>query len=206
MAGRSWHADRVALHWRPVGPLPDGVYWRRRGVLVAGLAVALLLLRSCGGGGEDAGDGPVATATPTPSVTTAPSPTRAPVAAPGPCADADLALAVAAQPDESPTSFVVTVTNRGSVACRRDLGPAAVQLVVTSGADRVWARSDCERRTARELATLAPGGSRGVRVAWDGRRSKPGCAGSRAVAAVGTYRVTGTVGSAALPTEVFRVR
>jgi hypothetical protein len=191
-----------------VGPLPVGVYWRRRGVLLVGLLAVLLVLRSCGGG-DDTVSSPEATPTPTPSVvvSTAPTSTAAPApAAPAACRGADLALEVAAQPATSPTSFVVTATNRGTAACRVDLGPAAVQLVVTSGADRVWARSDCERRTARELATLAPGASRGVRVAWDGRRSKPDCAGTRSVAAVGTYRVTGTVGTAALPTDVFQVR
>ena len=199
-------ADGTGLHWRPVGPLPPAVYWRRRALVLAGPLAALLLLRSCGGGGDEPFSlEPSPTASPSAAASARPTATAAP-AAPGACPDAALEVTVAAEPVTSPRSFVVTVANRGAAPCRRDLGPAAVALVVTSGADRVWARADCDRRTARELATLQPGASRAVRVAWDGRRSKPGCEGTRATAAPGTYRVTGTVGSRALPTAVFRVR
>jgi hypothetical protein len=199
-------ADGTGVHWRPVGPLPAAVYWRRRVLVLAGPLAALLLLRSCGGGADEPFSlEPSPTATPSAAASALPSATRAP-ATTGTCPDPALEVSVSAEPPTNPRSFLVTVVNRGTGACRRDLGPAAVALVVTSGADRVWARADCDRRTARELATLQPGASRAVRVTWDGRRSKPGCAGSRAAAAPGTYRVTGTVGTRALPAAVFRVR
>jgi len=43
----------IVLH--PVGPLPASVYWRRRGLVLAGVIVALVLLASLlsGGGGGD---------------------------------------------------------------------------------------------------------------------------------------------------------
>jgi hypothetical protein len=190
-----------------VGPLPAATYWRRRAGLAAVLVVLLLVLRSCGGEDPDsvrtADPSPSASASATPSAT--PTASSAPAAAPA-CTDAEITATVAPSSEVSPSSFVVTVTNRSQRACRRDLGPGVVDLVVTSGADRVWARSDCDERTAKELATLAPGGSRGVRVAWDGRRSLPDCEGSRAAAAPGTYRVAGKVGSKPVAPVVFRVR
>lgn len=197
----------MALHWRPVGPLPPGTYWARRAGFVLAVVVPLVVLRSCGGGDDELTAGAPATPSPTTSASAAPSvsPRPTPAAVPQ-CRDADLAAAVVPTPATSPTSFVLTVTNRGTTRCTRDLGPGVVDLVVTTGADRFWARSDCDRRTAREVATLAPGASRGVRVSWDAKRSRPGCEGTRAPAQPGTYRVGGKVGSKPVAEVVFRVR
>lgn len=198
----------MALHWRPVGPLPPGTYWARRAGLVLAVVVPLVVLRSCGGSGgaddELTADAPV---TPAPSVSASasasPRPTPAAVAQ---CRDADLAAVVVPTPGTSPTTFVLTVTNRGTTRCTRDLGPGVVDLVVTTGQDRFWARSDCDRRTAREVATLVPGASRAVRVGWDATRSRPGCEGARPQAQPGTYRVEGKVGSKPVAEVAFRVR
>lgn len=193
----------MTLHWRPVGPLPAGTYWARRAGVALAVVVPLLVLRSCGGPDavEDtvtpgASSSPSATASPTPRATTAPTG----------CRDADLTAVVVPSPETSPSSFVLTVTNRSATACTRDLGPGVVDLVVTTGADRFWAKSDCDRRTAREVARLQPGESRAVRVAWDGKRARPGCAGTRPAARPGTYRVEGKVGSKPVAAVVFRVR
>jgi hypothetical protein len=198
----------VALHLRPVGPLPPGTYWARRAGVALAVVVPLLLLRSCGDDGSGADTvTPEPTASPSANSTASPRPTATRTAAAvAQCRDADLTAVVAPAPETSPTSFALTVTNRGAVPCTRDLGPGVVDLVVTTGADRFWARSDCDRRTAREVATLAAGASRAVRVGWDGRRSRPGCEGARPVAQPGTYRVEGKVGSKPVAPVVFRVR
>lgn len=171
------------------------------------VVLPLLVLRSCGGGdaGEDtvtsgSSSSPSASASPT---STARTPTPA---GPAGCRDADLTAVVVPAPETSPTSFLVTVTNRGATPCTRDLGPGVVDLVVTTGADRFWARSDCDRRTSREVARFEPGASRAVRVSWDGKRGRPGCAGTRPAARPGTYRVEGKVGSKPVAAVVFRVR
>ena len=196
----------MALHWRPVGPLPPGTYWARRAGLVLAVVVPLLVLRSCGGGGDDGltADSPV---TPAPTASAGPTATPRPTVAPvAQCRDADLAAVVVPAPGTSPTTFVLTVTNRGTTRCTRDLGPGVVDLVVTTGQDRFWARSDCDRRSAREVATLVPGASRAVRVGWDATRSRPGCEGARPAAQPGTYRVGGKVGSKPVAEVTFRVR
>lgn len=194
----------MAVHWRPVGPLPAATYWWRRTVLIVLVLVPLLLLRSCGGDPPPQARS-TPTATPTAVATASATPTRSATAVPS-CQDGELGVTVTASPETSPTSFLVTVTNRSARACRRDLGPGVVDLVVTSGSDRIWSRTDCTKGTARELATLAAGASRGVRVLWDGRRSLPGCSGPRAAAEPGTYRVAGKVASKPVPAVVFRVR
>lgn len=193
-----------------MGPLPAGTYWARRAGVLGVPLVLLLVASSCLGSGGDPdtvsqgpGPTPSRSASATPATATTPS-AGAPAAPVTTCPDAVLLVGLDAAPDTSPRRFEVTVTNRGTVACRRDLGPGAVQLVVTSGQDRIWARSDCTP-AAREVATLAPGASRAIRVAWDRKRSRPGCTGTRAPATTGTYRVTGTVGGVALPTEVFQI-
>lgn len=195
----------MALHWRPVGPLPPGTYWARRAGLVLAVVVPLLVLRSCGGGEDELTADPPASAAPTPSASATPSARPTPVGVPQ-CRDADLGAVVVPTPATSPTTFVLTVTNRGTTRCTRDLGPGVVDLVVSTGQDRFWARSDCDRRAAREVATLVPGASRAVRVGWDATRSRPGCEGSRPTAQPGTYRVGGKVGSKPVAEVVFRVR
>jgi hypothetical protein len=204
----------MALH--PVGPLPPSTYWRRRAVLLVSAVVVLLLLRSCVGGGaapakkDTLSASPKPTATrpvapkpavvkPTTAPTTAPTttPTTAPVVAT--CTDAQLNLTATTDassygPGATP-KITLSITNTSATPCRRDVGAGAVEILVYSGADRIWSSNDCSPSKAVALQVLAPAGSQAVVKTWPGRRSKPGCAGSKAAAAPGTYVVTGRVGT-----------
>jgi hypothetical protein len=205
--------------FEPVGPLPASTYWRRRGVLLVTVLVLLLLLKSCVGGGDDPKKKTSATptASPTASATTSPKPvvtrppTRAPVAGAA-CADSALTLAVTTDSDSYPVGttpkFTLTITNKGTVACTRDLGSKAVSLRVISGSARTWDSDDCSEGDASDVRTLAPG--KAVTVldgyAWSGKRSRPGCPEPREQAAPGTYQLTGTVGTLTSAKVVFHFR
>ena len=205
------------------------MYWRRRAVLLLGLVVFLLLTKSCVGSGSPSKTAlvrptptstltptptPTSTATPTsspiPTVVPTPTPTTAtPVAIPS-CTDAALAVttstdapiyAVTATP-----KLTMSIKNRSATACRRDLGSGAVELLVSSGSDRVWSSDDCSVGKGVALATLPSGGSQAVALTWSGKRSVPGCRGSREQVKAGTYRVVARVGTLRKVGAAFRVR
>lgn len=206
----------MSLHWRPVGPLPASVYWRRRAVVVGVPVLLLGLLRACGG---DGGDQQLTQAEPSASPTrsaaavpAAPAATRPASAAPavGSCADAALEVTAAAEREtyakgETPR-LVLTVKNTGTAPCRRALGQGAVELLVTSGSDRFWSSDDCAPGGDQGVTVLKPGEQRVQRVTWSGRRSAPGCGGSKAQAEPGTYRVSGRVGGKRVQGGVIRFR
>ncbi|MCU1692690.1 MAG: hypothetical protein JWM64_1781 [Frankiales bacterium] len=192
----------MALHVRPVGPLPQTVYWRRRAVVVACVVLLLVLLSRCGG------DDPAseALAQPSPSASAAapvpvpagsPVPTASP-SAPGPCAD-DV-LRVTATPDRtrygaSPRPVLrLAVRNGGTVPCTRALGRGAVELLVFSGSDRIWSSDDCAEGGPADPVVLQPQQLEVTTLTWGGRRSRPGCPDGAEKAEPGTYRVVGRVG------------
>lgn len=123
------------------------------------------------------------------------------------CPDRVLAVTATAGQASYPVGarplLTLTVRNTGTVACRRNLGSGAVGLIVTSGADRVWSSDDCSPGGALGPVLLAPGERQTTRVTWAGRRSAPGCAGSRAAVTAGTYRVVGRVGDLVRPGSAF---
>lgn len=207
---------------QPVGPLPASTYWRRRAVLLGVLLLLLVLLRAVTGGGSTPTAAPGAGPTPSGNASAQPGPSKAvpsgtprkaagsgrptssstatssPTAA-GTCRDAALSVVAGADAPSYPVGssplLSVTVRNTGTVPCRRDLGSGAVELLVFSGPDRIWSSNDCSSSTASDPVLLVPGASRTVKLSWSGKRSMPGCAGDRAQALAGTYRVTGRAGS-----------
>ena len=216
----------------PRGPLPPGVYWRRRAVTAAAVVVVLLLLtRACGGDADDASlrpDGASASSSPTAPrpATSAPAPAPAPassrpIAAPAspapptrtagqPCRDNDLQVAATANAKEYAAGarprLTLVVTNLASVSCTRDVGAAARELRVVSGADRVWSSDDCAPGGEPDVVLLEPGRTRSFSVTWSRTRSRPGCAGPRDPAGPGTYRVIGRLGTIERPGDVFSLR
>ena len=202
----------MPLHWQPVGPLPPAVYWRRRvllllAVLLVVAALAWLLGR---GGGEDRLE-PAAAPTASPTATSpSPSPsTPSPTPTAEPCPDTALEVqATAAAADVPPGAgsvLTLAVRNTGTVPCRRALGQGALELVVTSGDDRIWSSDDCAPGGDPGEVVLPPGEVRSARATWPGTRSAPGCPADQPAAAPGTYRVTGRVGELRVPGMVFRV-
>lgn len=194
---------------RPRGPLPPGVYWRRRLITFALVVLAAtLLVRSCGTEPADRlGTSPSASPTVTrkpsatvrPSTSARPSASAAPTRAAGqPCRRSDLkvqgladqrAYAAGARP-----VLTITVTNVGPVACTRDFGSAATELRVMSGSSRVWSSDDCTRAGTASVVTFTSGQRRTSTVTWSRKHSQPGCAGARQDAAAGTYRVVARLG------------
>lgn len=212
----------MVLHWRPVGPEPAPTYWQRRAVVVVALLLLVLFLRAVltGSGGDQtvtaarpsptagpSAAAPEPTAGPTADPTASVSPTASPGAAAA-CADAALEVTAAAERDSYPVGarplLVLTVTNTGSVPCSRDLGQGAVELLVVSGADRIWSSDDCAPGGPVKQVVLAPDKPSVTRLTWAGRRSLPGCEGAKAQAVAGTYRVNARVGELGLDGSAFR--
>jgi hypothetical protein len=98
--------------------------------------------------------------------------------------------------------FTIQVTNNAATACTRDLGQVALELVVTSGAARVWSSDDCNPGGGHAVVTLKPKQVFASTVVWDRTISKPGCPADQAKAAAGQYQLTarnGTLHSVATP-------
>ena len=207
----------MALHWRPVGPEPASTYWQRRAVVATGLVLVLALGSTLLTGGDD--DPDELAQAPRPSASATPSPSAVPSVTPAPSASPSAAVPIC-QPEvlkvEALTDadsyavgatprLTLRVTNTGAAPCTRDLGQAAVELVVFSGRDRIWSSDDCAPGGPKAVTTLAPGKPVSQRVTWNGRRSRPGCEGDKEQAEPGTYRVQGRVGQLREQGSVFRL-
>ena len=177
----------------PVGPRPSRVYWVRRivvvAVLVAVVAVVVVLVRlAIGRSTVGAVTGARAS-----SSTTAPA-----SGTPQACPASAIGLAVTADattygPGVNPT-FTVTVTNTGTQPCTLDAGEAARQVVVTSGADRIWSSADCANpATATKLLLLDAGQPYEAAVPWARVRSAAGCPTGLPAPRAGTYQATATL-------------
>ena len=201
----------------PRGPLPSGVYWRRRLFTLGAVALLLLVLsRACGSDGSPRSVAP--SDSPSPSVTTTPSRTPRPSAsasatptATGACAKADLVVNARADAQVYPAGrrpvLTIGVANTGSAPCTFDVGQANREIRVTSGNDRVWSSDDCSPGGGAQVATLRPGAKPvEFSVTWSRQRSAPGCAGDRRAAPVGTYRVTGRFGDLVSEPDSFSLR
>src|SRR3954463_10485357 len=130
----------------PQPRLPARVYWVRRAVVLGiPLLVLVLLVVWLTGRGADDGATPAAQTTTTTPPSDEPAPSTTPSTEPGGVADCDattLALALtptaASFPAGQTPAFAVSITNNGSEPCLVDAGEASREIVITSGADRVW--------------------------------------------------------------------
>ena len=158
----------------PTGPEPASVYWIRRGAIVLVVITVLValwwLVGSLFGGGSDtsaeAGAEPVVVRdrrhlTPPPP----PFPRRLPSAGADPVECPDSAITVEATTDSSTYQvgstprLTLTIINTGDVACKRDVGPKANELEITSGGYHVWSSDDCNASNKSKVVTLKPGTS-----------------------------------------------
>lgn len=127
---------------------------------------------------------------------TAPSTTGA--AGAGACGPESLAVLVSTDdarysPDAVPV-VTMTLRNDGEAPCDVETGSAAVELVVTSGSDRVWSSDDCEQQGGSRVVSLDPGAEDSTTVQWRRERSAPGCRDDLPEPRPGTYVVTGRIG------------
>ncbi|MCW2586747.1 MAG: putative secreted protein [Frankiales bacterium] len=198
----------MALH--PVGPLPPTTYWRRRAALLLGVLVLLLLVRSCAGNDSPSSSAAGSTPTPTPTTSVRPSPARTVAPAVAACSDAVLRLSATTDAPSYPVGtspkLTLVVTNTSAQPCTRDLGTGAVEVLVFSGQDRIWSSDDCMPGKGKAPTRIEAGGTRAVPLTWAGKRSKPACAGTKAQAQAGTYRLVGRVGTLRADVAVFRIQ
>jgi hypothetical protein len=90
--------------------------------------------------------------------------------------------------------LTLQVTNTGTVPCEHDLGPAALELVVTSGGQPVWSSDDCDPDRRTNVRRLEPGEAWSTTLTWSRTRSADGCGQPRPAAGPGTYEVSGRAG------------
>jgi hypothetical protein len=206
----------------PRGPLPPGIYWRRRLLTLLGVVVVLLLLsRACGSDGSPVArvsqtPSPAASRSPKPKATKKPStsPSVSPTASPTPtgpaqpCQAADLLLSAKADKQAYPAGqrpvLTIGIANKGTAPCTRDVGQAARSITVTSGNDRVWSSDDCSPGGGSQVVTLQPGAAaQSFSVTWGRKRSAPGCPAGMNAAPAGTYRVVGRFGDLTSEPDTF---
>ncbi len=203
----------------PTGPQSPGVYWFRRAVVLLVLVVLLLgvrwLLTGRGGdgtpvaspsGSSSASSTPTATsssakptattASPKPSATTASAKPSSTAAAA--CAKSDISVTASTDAASYPTGSTprlrMKIENTSSKSCTRDIGAPQNELLITSGAVRVWSSDDCNPGGTAQVVTMAPGQSYSVSVTWLGHLSQKGCPANQPIAGKGTYKLTGRNG------------
>ena len=173
----------------PVGPLPPRVYWIRRAVLLAIVAVLVVAIAVSCSGGSGGGH---------PSVTPSSSPTATPTGRAAPAACAHSALSVTASTDADRYAagtlprLKVTIRNTGP-ACVLTESPSTRAWTIVSGADQIWTTAGCASSHAATQTTLKSGGTVSHTIAWNRHRSGKACAVSATEAAPGTYQLTVTV-------------
>ncbi|MGW3352005.1 hypothetical protein ACWDA3_52675 [Nonomuraea rubra] len=151
--------------------------------------------------------------------TASPSPTPTPKAAPSerprrpgePCEEKDLVLSLQGgreqiyAGDARPT-FLITLVNTGSVMCKADVGPRAMEVKITSGADRIWSTADCVSGPGTEVKELQRGVPYVRSLEWDRRRSSSDCRSTPPAALPGTYVAVARMGKMRTNKGVFHLR
>ena len=198
---------------RSLDPQPRWVYLLRRTLVAVGLVVALVLafvlIRAItGGAGDDEPETPPETSeTPAPE-TEADGDADAGAAAACEAADLQLALtsdATTYAAGANPT-FTVTISNIGDGSCTVDAGSAAVDVLVTSGSDRIWSALDCaaaDAEGAERMLLLTEGAQESAVVAWSRVRSNATCDTGLAAPRPGTYHAVASLQGASSGDLVF---
>ncbi|GAA2604836.1 hypothetical protein GCM10010399_39850 [Dactylosporangium fulvum] len=202
-----------------VGPLPAGVYWRRRAIVGGVLLVAVLVLwaASCGNNtGDKNKTSQGASTSPTsaePTTTllvpttgdpasSAPSSAAPSSSAPQPsidstvpvCADADLSLiASPEQPAQfrgAYLKFTLRIKNISARDCIRDLGADRQEMYLQVGAVKMWSSDDCDAPHGSKMTTLKPNIEQSFSIDWNGKASNNGCT-NREIPPAGKYQLVG---------------
>ncbi|MFM8154947.1 MAG: hypothetical protein ACKOAF_02560 [Actinomycetes bacterium] len=205
----------------PIGPEPPMVYWLRRGsIAVVALVVVIGLWWLLGSRGSTDAPVPAASATALASTAPSSPSSLAPMPTPtasgeamagesaGEVASADPAageildcknsdIAVVAKTDKdtykrgAKPELTMTIQNIGAVACKRDVGPKANSLEITSGGYHVWSSDDCGSSDQSKIITLKPGKKVATGIEWNGKVTTKGCPTKGTPAKPGRYQVTG---------------
>jgi hypothetical protein len=199
----------VSTFLHPTGPEPPAVYWIRRGaivlVIITVIAVLWWLVGSILGGDGGSSAEPETQPTSSASSSAAPEASSSASAAASTSAEPveclDSAITVEATTDASTypvgstPRLTLTIINSGDVACKRDVGPKANELEITSGGYHVWSSDDCNASSKSKVVTLEPGEKVASSITWDGHLTAKGCPnGEGALAKAGSYDLTGRNG------------
>jgi hypothetical protein len=179
-----------------VGPLPAAVYWRRRGVVLVGLGMIVLIILYVFSGPDGSANTNAAPtpsesgSTPSPSTAaaTTPSSTAAspsataftlPVAgATGPCNDTEIEVTATAAVAEvrrgQPVAFTIKIKNISARSCVRDVGADAQELLLKDGVTIIWSSDDCGANHGQDLKQFTPGYEVSYTRTWTGYRSRGG--------------------------------
>lgn len=188
---------------RGLGPQPRWVYWVRRGIVGLGLFLVFLLLWSL----LFRGDGDSTDRTGDPAAPGEGADGAAPgepgdvAAAAGDddaasrtCQAGDLQLVLTSDagsyPADARATFTVAITNVGASSCTVDAGSASLEVLVTSGADRIWSSLDCAVEGAEgseRMLLLTPGAQEAAAVPWELVRSDGPCTAGLPDPRPGTY-------------------
>ena len=198
----------------PVGPRPARVYWRRRIVLLALLATAVIILANvlAGRGTAQAAQDPAgapgaAEQTPDPQT----SPDAGSTAGPAKCGEGSLSIALSADhrtyaAGANPV-FTVTLTNTSDASCVVDAGEASRGILITSGTDRIWSSLDCPATENAERTLLLPAGGRDESVVtWTRIRSAEGCTDGLPAPKPGYYQAVASLAGVSSTAAVFELK
>lgn len=206
---------------RPVGHLPASVYWFRRGLVLAVLALLFFLVVRLFSGG---GDGPQNTAASDPqqSPSTAPPtvPTTTPTASESPikttplpprdttCSGSDVRIEVLPANRKIVSGSVLNFAVRldaVSDGCKATIDPTALTVTVMSGTDLIWTTTHCGQAIPRATLVVAKGKQAASTVPWNGHRSGPGCLPGQPAARPGTYVVKAEFDGRSSAAQAFQV-
>ena len=191
----------------PTGPEPASVYWIRRAAIVLVVITLLValwwLIGSLFGGGGD--DSTASTSEPSSSASASAAASGEPSAAassdaePVECLDSaitvDATTDASTYPVGSTPRLTLSIQNTGDVACKRDIGPKANELEITSGGYHVWSSDDCNASSKSKVVVLKPGDKVASTITWNGRLTQKGCPnGEGELAKAGRYDLTGRNG------------
>lgn len=190
----------TVLH--PVGPNPPRVYWVRRLVVLVALVVVvagLIALIWAVGFRDGGGEATEANAATGAAADQAATDGAVAPAVPVDCLAANLQLTVVSDATQYASGvnpvLQAAVTNVGADACTVDAGNVAREVVITSGADRIWSTKDCAsaENASRQLLLSGAGGRDAVDIAWDRIRSGEGCPADLPAPRAGTYQAVVTL-------------
>ena len=189
------------------------VYWIRRGAVILVVLTVLIglwwlvgSLRGGGGAASDSSSADPATQSSASSDAGSPEPSSSPETSESPatteiveCPDSVIKVEATTDastyPVGSTPKLTLTITNTGTVACKRDVGPKANELEITSGGYHVWSSDDCNASNKSKVVTMQPDEPFGSSITWNGRLSQKGCPdGEGAEAKAGRYDLEGRNG------------
>jgi len=128
----------------------------------------------------------------TATITESATPKATPTPKIGDCANSDVAVTLTADAESyaigSPVTLATRITNKGTVACKRDIGALPNEVYVTNldGAV-VWSSDACQANAKPQVIVMQPGAVFGNTQVWSGANSGRDCTSAAPDASPGSY-------------------